>query len=464
MDINIPSPSGKNPESSRQQGQDSALRLLNRLGIESGETRLARVMAALDDASGGKGARLLLEVNGKQLPVRSEQSLQPGTLIRIMRAANELRLMELPESPQRSVLSQALARKMPFQHNLGEGLNQLLNSARSNNTPQPVREALQQLTQLIFQPRSTTPPQATSSAAIANAPAPSQNPLQGEAITPERVRQWFSENGIFREARLVTAQPQPSAGIESTPLSRDLKQRLIQLAVTAARHQAGDQAPRNQVERQLASVQPSISPQLVNATHLQFPAPEALMQSLSQTPAQTGSQAGAGREPMGAGEILRLLAGMINRITVNQLHSQALTNPATAEAPASQTWILELPWLTASGEARLAQARIEQRDEASEDSDEDGEASNQREWRLTLAIDLDHTGPLYFDLSLKKRALKARIWAEKPATLALVEQTNDQLHSALSKLNLDVAPIECHQGQPVALKTRLSQYLVDEHA
>ena len=161
--------------------------------------------------------------------------------------------------------------------------------------------------------------------------------------------------------------------------------------------------------------------------------------------------------------MLRLLAGMLNRITVNQLHSQVLSTRTTAEAPAPvATLLLELPWVTPQNEPRLAQLRIEH-------DGEDGENGGKRaagatEWRLTLAMDLDDAGPVHFDVALRQQQVSARVWAEKQHTLAQVQQSLPTLRQSLSDLGLEVTDLECRRGNPKGATTRLEHRLVDTRA
>ena len=144
--------------------------------------------------------------------------------------------------------------------------------------------------------------------------------------------------------------------------------------------------------------------------------------------------------------MLRLLAGMLNRITVNQLHSQVLSTRTTADAPApTTTLLLELPWVTPQNEPRLAQLRIEH------ERQDEGSAGTKRaagiaEWRLSLAMDLDDAGPVHFDVALRQQQVSARVWAEKQATLAHVQQSLPSLRQSLSELGLEEEASELEQS------------------
>ncbi len=154
---------------------------------------------------------------------------------------------------------------------------------------------------------------------------------------------------------------------------------------------------------------------------------------------------------------------MLNRITVNQLHSQILSTRTTAEAPTPvSTMLLELPWLNPNNEPRIAQLRIEQ-EQADSERQQPGK-SRATEWRLSLAMDLDEAGPLHFDVSLRQDQVSAQVWAEKQATLRQVREGLPQLRKGLSDIGLDVVDLECRRGTPRGASTRLEHRLVDTRA
>ena len=90
-----------------------------------------------------------------------------------------------------------------------------------------------------------------------------------------------------------------------------------------------------------------------------------LMGKLAAAPevslAQASTASSAREEPPNAGQLLRILAGMLNRITVNQLHTQVLNARGGTDAGApTNTLLLELPWMNPQQQPKLAQLRIEQ--------------------------------------------------------------------------------------------------------
>ena len=480
---------------------------LDRLGLKTGESRLARVLTASGSGDNRAGAgRLQLEMNGQMVPVRSDRSFHAETLVRVMRAGNELQLTEILNSPTRSTLAQALAQKIPSQHHLGEGLGQLLNHQPDNTVPEPARQALQRLIQMLprfnaegsarqtrareglaFQMTGSTSQQRLApadnllslggrqmsplSANIRNEPFLNLSPA--EPVTADRVRNLVENSGLLREARMITA---PSGGTtnQSPVQANDLKAQLIQAvarlvgepaaegSTAAGAKQAGARAGSTDGQlTRLSQLKPATTPHLTGQDALRFPAP---MTAPTSGTSAAGAQGGS--ESINAGETLRLLAGMINRITVNQLHSQAASTGGPEGQTANQTWILELPWISSTNEVKLLQGRIEQQDNnEQEDADrEESQDGAQREWRLNLALDLEGTGPVYLDVSLRGRSLNTTIWAERSATVDLVQRTSSHLESALARLDLDVRAVQCFHGKPPAMVTRLSQQLVDEHA
>ncbi|WP_179105749.1 flagellar hook-length control protein FliK [Vreelandella utahensis] len=454
---------------------------LERAGLREGEPRLARLLSADggsrpagDGSRAAPNTRLLLEVGGQRLPVRSDQALDTGTMVKVMRAGNELRLIESLQQPSRSTLSQSLANRIPFQHDLGQGLSRLAAQTNDPALPQQIRQGLAQLTRLMppappsaqgTGAQATPSPampgvgMATGSATAATSSGTGQNALPAlDSMSGAQVREWISQSGLFREASMLR-QP-PAGGAENTAQPRaDLKSQLIQLAAQLLPRVTGTSSDQSgdSLHRLIGQLGPMATSSMDDTGALRFPTSPASTSSTS-----TGT--GASNSSMGAGEMLRLLAGMINRLTVNQLHSQAASAGTDANAP-NQTWILELPWVSGNQEVRILQGRLEEYGPRDTDPDDDGgNRSLEREWRLTLALSFDTTGPLYFEVNLRGRQLRTQVWAEKPATVELIESTRERLETALSKLDLDVSPVECMEGQPPARITRLTQQLVDEHA
>lgn len=424
--------SAKSTESGKSTGQPqiSPRQLLDQLQLRHNQQTLARVTQVLQKTAAAP-EQLLLEVRGKALLVNSDTRLQPGDLVKIMRAGNELRLMAQIESaptPQARV-AQQLAQHLPWQHRLDQGLAQLaklLQNTASAPAPQqpsikaPMAESVQQAIQQLVR-------QLPSGSNLATAAR------DGDPV--EALRTWVRDSGLFAEARLAQT---PQAA------QTDLKLALNRVVASLLAAQGDRPEAFNRFT-------PLTSQDLVQSP-LQFPQPPS-----AQAPT-------ANQESMGTGQMLRLLAGMLNRITVNQLHSQTLTTRTTVDAPAATpTWLLELPWVDAQNQPRTAQMRLERHGD-----DEEGSAARARrriaEWRLTLALDLDEAGAVTFEMGLQKQQVSARIWAEKSATLRQANEALPEFRQRLGELGLDVVELECRRGHPQGVKTQLDHRLVDIRA
>lgn len=417
---------------------DSARAQLDRLQLANRAEILAKVTRILNQQQGAS-QQLLLDIRGKPLTVNAaigDTQLAVGDLVKVMRAGNELQLLGKLAPPAEARIAQALAQRLPWQQRLDSGLAQLvrllqppptssgpgsqsgLPGAQQPPLPAPVRQAIEQV--------------------IARLPSQqSLSQVGGKETLAPQVRQWLAESGLFAEARLARG------GSQEVP---DLKLALVRVVSTLLAEQGSDAG-------QFRRLTPLASPELVQSP-LQFPQP-------LPAPPATGRQ-----EPMPVGQMLRLLAGMLNRVTVNQLHSQVLTTRTTADGAAAAptaTWLLELPWLNTEQQPRLAQLRIEHEARDREDQHRGGKR-HIAQWRFSLAMDLDEMGPLYFEVALQQEQVSARVWAERSQTLTRVEDQLPQLRQGFRDLGLDVLDLDCRKGKPQGARTQLEHRLVDIRA
>lgn len=416
----------------------NARQQLAQLQLASRETALARVAEILQQKGGGH--ELLLEIRGRTLNVNvgnRSPEFSAGDLIKVMRAGNELQLIGKLAASQESTVARALAQRLPWQQSLPTGLQHLVSALNtgvrpmaqpgqppSANTPQPLPVAARQALESV----------------ISRMPVASElTPGIGRAeTTAPQVRQWLSESGLFAESRLLQTAPNAA-----TP--NDLK-------LTLARVTSALLASQGQTNTHFNRLTPSASPELMQAP-LQYP-------QTTQAPAQTSTT-----EPASTGQMLRLLAGMLNRITVNQLHSQTLTTRAGGEAGAPvNTLLVDLPWLTPQQEPRVAQLRMEQYESQEDSTSARPGRASVSEWRLALSMDLDEAGPLHFDVGFRYPDVSARVWAEKQTTLRQVNEELPLLRKSLTDLGLEVTELECRRGTPQQAQTRLEHRLVDTKA
>lgn len=415
----------------------SARAQLDALQLANRQVALARVEAVTTQQQ-SRLEQLILDIRGKPLTVQTaigDTRLEPGDWVKVMRAGNELQLMgRLAQSPGESV-ARALAQHMPWQHSLDSGIARLVATLesglagrtptsppgeRAQPLPAPVRQAVEQLIARLPASNTFTPGAGKDQTAVA------------------QVRQWIADSGLFSESQMLRRPEAPAT---------DLKAALVRV-VASLLTQQGQGLP------EFNRLTPMTSPELVQAP-LQFPG------NLSSVPAPANRS-----EPPTAGQVLRLLAGMLNRITVNQLHSQVLAARPGAEGPAAApttSLLLELPLLLPDQQARVAQVRIEQSppDEREEKRKAHSGAS---EWRLSLAINLEETGPLHFDIALRQQQVSALVWAEQQKTARQVQQELPLLRKSLDELGLEVMELECRRGTPQGATTKLEYRLVDTRA
>ncbi|MFC7293977.1 flagellar hook-length control protein FliK [Marinobacter aromaticivorans] len=441
-----PAPATKTPATHSETGQPrpetmplSARQQLDQLQLANRATILARV-AEVINRQGAVNTEVLLDVRGKPLPVKADigaTELKPGDWVKIMRAGNELQLLGKLAATPEATITRALAQRMPWQQSLDSGLAKLVTALERGSlpdlkpgqlpaapSPQPLPEAARQAIETLLArlPASQTlTPGAGSQTGMA-----------------QQMRQWIEESGLFAESRLVRT---PS------PTLPDLKLAIGRMITGLLAEQGGD------TTMAFNRLTPLATPGLAQAP-LQFPQP------LAATPV-TGS------EPVSVGQTLRILAGMLNRITVNQLHSQILSARAGGDAAAPvSAMLLDLPWVTPQNEPRVAQLRMEHYKDREESSSKSRDARRAAvsEWRLNLAIDLELAGALNFEVSLRQQEVSARVWAEKQDTLKQVNEELPLLRRSLTNLGLDVTELECRRGSPSYPATKLEHRLVDTRA
>ncbi len=432
------------------------MRQLQALQLENRQAVVARVAQLLTE-QGGRQA--VLEVRGQSLTVTLPENapeLKVGDLLRIMREGQTLTLMNKLPLPAEAGLTQALARHLPWQQNIDSGLNQLLSAlvgglrsapgspqpGRTEALPPAVREALQAIASSLPRPATTTTPGNQPLATSLSPPGSSGGTSPPTSLTKldaAQVQQWLANSGTLAEARLAR-------GVEPAPT--DLKLALGRVALALLQHQ-------NLGQDQFTRFTPLPSQELVSSP-LQFPAP-------TSAPLSASADAGQPREAPSAGQMLRLLAGMLNRITVNQLHSQLLSIRG-AEAPApTNTLVTDLPWIAPGGDAKTAQLKIEY-ERPDHDERRTAKRAGVAEWRFSLAMDLDQAGQVFFEVALRQNAVSARVWADRQDTVRQVNRELGELRSRLIELGLDVSELECRRGQPPAATTRLEHRIVDTRA
>ena len=136
-----------------------------------------------------------------------------------------------------------------------------------------------------------------------------------------------------------------------------------------------------------------------------------------------------------------------------QLH-QIASMPTDLQPNVS--WLFELP-IKYPGGTDIVHMHLEQ---GSDTEDEDG----QHIWRVKLAFDLNHLGPLHVDLRLRGNELAANVYTEQVRTKQLVEQSIEDLVTDLNEEGVTLKKFICQLGSPPEHYQKPPDNLVDTKA
>lgn len=164
------------------------------------------------------------------------------------------------------------------------------------------------------------------------------------------------------------------------------------------------------------------------------------------------------KQEFSAGQLLKLLAGMIHKLQFNQLHSLLQSN-TNAESPLQQSWFFELPIINAEQQIQTFNFRIDQ-EEKNPHLNKD-EQEKELQWKLLLSFDLDGLGPIYVQVSLSKHSVSSVLWADHDSTLSLLESEAEYFKRQLENIGLSVDELRCQKGQPPSAQTKIDRHLVD---
>ena len=160
------------------------------------------------------------------------------------------------------------------------------------------------------------------------------------------------------------------------------------------------------------------------------------------------------------GQLLKLIAGMLNRIQFNQLNSLYQSHTNTNDSNNLQSWFFELPVSNPNHQLSTFEVRIDKEDNAHK-QEEDDDSAQEVQWKLALAFTFEELGTIYVQVTLTPPVVSSTIWADNPSTLALINREKPHFQSKLAELGLQVDEISCRSGQPKQDKTRLNRSLVD---
>ncbi|WP_407315888.1 flagellar hook-length control protein FliK [Pseudomonas sp. nanlin1] len=164
--------------------------------------------------------------------------------------------------------------------------------------------------------------------------------------------------------------------------------------------------------------------------------------------------------------LLRLAAAAISRLQSHQLSSLEQTG-TDADGKVQTTWQLEIPMRNLQDIVPL-QVKIQREDTPEPDHPDPRDPPKeprQRLWRVELAFDLTPLGPLQVQAQFSQGNLSSQLWAELPATAALIESQLGNLRERLTSVGLNITDLGCHHGTPPrGPRTHLEHRWVDEKA
>ncbi len=271
-------------------------------------------------------------------------------------------------------------------------------------------------------------------------------PDSSQLSTAKGLAQALEGSGLLLEAKLLQGQ--------TSGLAQDLKANLLRLIAQLAPQLPGGAGTLTGLQNALNQNLPNLARQLlgVNANGtarqqaLTFPLPSRLLQNMDgEADLET---------------LLKLAAAAISRLQTHQLSSLAQTQ-VDANGNLLTTWQLELP-MRHQQEVIPLQIKL-QREEQNAKSEKN--EPKETLWRIDLAFDLDHLGPLQVRAQLLRGSLSSQLWAERADTASLISAELGNLRERLQSAGLEVGELACSQGMPPqGPKTSLEQRWVDETA
>ncbi|MCB0385809.1 MAG: flagellar hook-length control protein FliK, partial [Bdellovibrionales bacterium] len=160
-----------------------------------------------------------------------------------------------------------------------------------------------------------------------------------------------------------------------------------------------------------------------------------------------------------AGEMLKQLAGALNRVHFNQLNSLYQAQTQSTDTQQVQTWLFDLPVVVDNRETQALQLRLDK--ETPKDEAKRKKLGSQ--WKITLGFEFESLGPIQIELRLSKNQLDSHIWARDAKTLRLINQEIPHFRKNLGELGIEVKDILCQHGIPKRKPGPIEHRLVDVH-
>lgn len=195
-------------------------------------------------------------------------------------------------------------------------------------------------------------------------------------------------------------------------------------------------------------------------TPFTFPHPAANLALLSAT-----HKAGAmlQDQELSTGQMLKLLAGMLNRIQFNQINSLYQSQSNAADNTQTQSWFFELPVANGSQQPDFFNLRLD-RDRAEQDDQQSTTGESKEQWRINLSFTLETLGELTIQAKLSPPTISTSIWCNSEAILKLIKKEQAVLCKRLEDIGLEVETFQCLKGQPHPNNVSIDKQFVDTRA
>ncbi|WP_040262347.1 flagellar hook-length control protein FliK [Pseudomonas massiliensis] len=389
------------------------------------------------DNGGGYRAMVTLlntALAGQTLTIDSPQPLRLGSLLSAqVQGSQALGLVQLGGQLDQLAIAQQITTQASRQASLQSLLSLIQANQGATSLPPAVREAASTL--LALAPGIT------------------------ELDSPEAVARVLNHSGVFLESGLLT-------GSLETP-ELDLKGALLRLVATILPNLpsqgAGNTPNPATVATMLATAPGFVRNALGVLGQIGPRSQEAPGFPLSDRALTKGAQ----EDDLQS--LLRLASAALSRVQTHQLAALE-QNSGHAQGTPVHNWQMEIP-LRVLNDIVPLQVRMQAQDapeerEAEVERDADGNRLPPRKlWRLDLAFDLPRLGPLHVQAQLFNSNLSSQVWAEQPATVAVVRRELPWFRERLLAAGLNVGELDCHSGRPPqGNRTRLQQRWVDETA
>ncbi len=276
---------------------------------------------------------------------------------------------------------------------------------------------------------------------------------------PTALKQALELSGAFFENNLK-ASPQPG----SLNLQQDTRTNLLRLSTQLQYYIASETGASRTAKQttQAASVQLTAeSGTVMQGARATISSSNPVAQAgVSPSLAQNSAQQAIPQSSLRAAEqLLQQTEGVLARLQIHQLHQ------LKSEESFRPGWSIELPVRTEQG-INLFDLRIQREAPFSPPwTDEDGRQHQQTlspRWSMRLAFDLEGLGPVQVVIGLQDEQVSVHFHAEDAQTNTLFNEYLATLGSRLRHAGLEVAGIDCRQGQAEPAAEIINTPLVDE--